>query len=1056
MKVASVRDSKFLNEKHHTIINKYSNNSFSFKGQLEDDFFIASKSGDIPTQMKNLKDLRFDINEVDIDTGNNFLHYVLKNGNKQLINIALLLLGKKAVNDKNLANSVIQKINNEGKRPYDYISDTVVLNNLNKLSGNNIFLSKKDVQTSQVQKEEIFDDSLNKLPEGALITIPSLDDDDEFDFAYGKLSSLEKGEETDEIVETKEVEKEKTTKTSKNDIYDIYAVPALEEAAGLNKAKEILINRIIKPLNNNQKVVDSGFLIYGTAGNGKTFLLDSLQKSLKKDKIDANKFGKLVDAAIDKAGGDAEKQKKNIAEILSKNIIKVDSVQDLETVIDFAKENFRTTGIQTVIYIDEIKGILPDVSAPYSKEVTKVEQLIENSAQKGFILLATTREKDAIKPDSIRKGRFDEQIEVKLPAQDERKSLISKYLPANNLNSEEINGLVKQTSGFSYLNLHKILVKANEIDATDAAALKEQIQKYAKENNLGNISESGTTVNYDPPSLPRSIIKSPANFNEVAGMQDIKLKFQKLIIDRLKPEALERFKRNGRPPVKAGFLLYGPPGTGKTFIAKALAGETGLPLYELESSSFENSLVGESEKKLKEIFDKLETKFQETGEYSILFIDEANSILGNRENLNDFKSGLVDEFLKRLNNAGEKGIITIIATNFKDKIDKAVLSRLGESILIPTPDNEARKAIVEMTFKNVETVKNISEKDIDIIASMLAGLSARDIVNILSNTIDTPLAYSDKPLTLEDFKREISQFALSHDMPEINDRNKTSAYDTYLKRIKITANDPQNLDDLGGMEEVKKKLLEAVSFESEYPDIAERLKQNRAGQSSNVLLYGDPGCGKTFIMKALAAHLNLPLYEFKLSEQSSSFIHATTEKIGKIFNQLKEKYEKTGEKSILILDEFEDIAGRRENNTMSSHKQEETNALLKDISNASKNGIIVVAATNFYNQIDDAMKRPGRFIQINVPKPDFESRADILRKALGGREIAENVVNDEISISKLAEITEGFSVADITETIATFIKNSIMMRVEKLSVEDFIDTFNKFKEEKLLAQSKGV
>jgi len=1012
----------------------YSKNRITFKGALEDEFFRASKSGDFSTQLRNLKDLKFDVNEIDPETGSNFLHFALKSGNKSIINQALILFSRKAVNDSNLADTIINKSDNSDKKPYDYTEDTAVINNLQRLTGKEIASTSviKTEPTPEKVPETVQDNKLNELPAGTVIKVPSLDDEDE------------------EVLDIKPIQLPETP-------LSLVSLPLIE-IAGHNAAKEILINRIVKPISEGRQVVDSGFLIHDNSSNGKTFLLDSLEKSLNRTRIDAETFGSLMDDAVINSNGDREKQKKDKANIISQNIIQVAGVQELEIAIGYARENYKSAGQQAIIFVDEIKGLLPDVAAPSSKEVTYIEQLIENSASRGFVLVATTREKDAIKPESVRKGRFDEHIELKLPNDKEREEVIKKYFTGSSvLSDKEFISFVKLTSGFSYLNLVKFLNKIEESDSADFEHIKNRLQKYAKENGLGKLSDKGTTVNFDPVDLPREQIDRPKNFSDVAGMNDVKYKFQKLLINRLKPEAIDRFKKHGNlPPITAGFVLHGAPGTGKTYIAKSLAGEMGIPLYKMDSATIKDKWVGESEKKVKRIFDQLEKKFEETGEYSILFIDEADDLLAKRENSSESNSKLVNLFLQRIEGSAKRGVIVITATNFKDKLDSAILSRLGTPIEISLPDAELRKSMINLEFSRVpEITGNISEDERNELASRLSGFTSRDIDYILTSTIGDRISESEEPLTAADFKREINKFAQEHGLPEINDRNKTSAYDTFLKRVKISSDDPQTLDDLGGMKEVKEKLLEAVSFEASNPDIAERLKRNRAGNPSSVLLYGEPGCGKTFIMKAVAAHLNLPLYEFKLSEQGSMYIHDTTNRIGKIFAQLKEKYEKTGEKSILMIDEFEDVAGKRDNATWAVHKEEETDALLKEIANAPKNGIIVVTATNFYNKIDDAMKRPGRFVQIYVPHPDYESRFDILKKTLSDREIAEQVVANEDNLKKLAEITDGFSIADITETITPFIKNSILKRVDKLSVDDFVELFTNFKKEKELAKEKG-
>ncbi len=984
----------------------------SFKGQLEDRFWEDTHDGNIQGQIKCISNIKFDIYEKDIQNGDNFLHAVFKSKNNQLINKALILLGQRINSNREQTISLLSDVNNENKTPAEYITDSTTISRLQRLTGKSIKgLTQESIKTVPNIPAQETKNKLNELPSGTKLQIPDIDED--FD--------------DEDTIETNIVQQDFSN------IKQIETFVPLEEAAGAQKAKKLLLDKIVNPMKEGQQVKDSGFLLYGNTGCGKSFLLNSLAKSLNKEIINSRKFEEMLNSEA--------KSDSDLQTIFDNYIVQVEDVQQLETVIDCAKENYRNNQKQAVIYIDEIKGILPDVNAAVSNSVTKAEQLIENSASKGIILVATTRDKNSLSVDSIRAGRFDNHIELKLPDQKEREELLNKYNTHENIQTANIDLILKKTTGFSYVDMFKTIERLNVLKTLNTNNIDSTIQNYARENNLGEISENGTTYNYDT-VIKRERIKHPANFSEAAGMEDVKTKFKKLLIDRLKPEALERFKKNGsRAPIKSGFLLYGSPGTGKTYIVESLAGEMNIPLYKLDSSRFEDKYVGETEKNLKKIFDQLETKFKETGEYSILFIDEADSILSNRENSGEYKSGIVNQLLQYINNSAQRGIITITATNYKDKIDKAVLSRLGEQIAVSQPDIESIKSIIDLAIKNLKIADNISNDDIAEIAARLNGFSARDIDTILSNTIDTQLSYTDEQLTVEDFKREINNFAITHELPEINDRNKTSSYDTFIKRLKISSDDPQNLDDLGGMKDVKEKLLQVVGFDMLNPDIVERYKLNKVKEQGGALLYGEPGCGKTYIMKALASHLGLPIYEYKLSEQGSSYLHQTTSNIGKIFNQLKEKYEKTGEKSILMIDEFEDVSPRRDT-SLNEHKQEETDALLKEIQNARQNGIIVVAATNYYDKVDDAMKRPGRFKAIEVPLPDFDSRKDIIKKSLQGREIVQGISNNDDTINKLAQCSDGFSIVDITETINLLIKTSIDNRVDKLTENDLKNAFN--------------
>jgi len=1003
--------------------NRYSHcnisDSVSFSGQLEDTFFQAIKEGNQKLSIDSLSKINFNIVEQDIENGNNVLHYVIQDNSEALWEKLHSLLKNIVfrVTPEKVDRALMTK-NKNNKLPYECAIDDVFLkriqNDINEITKNR----KPRIENPIVEKSSNLYNPIitevekveNKVVGNEISTSTEIDTDLDFDdFMPVKgiantalaVNSKEKGELFSDVI-------------------------------GLNNAKQVLKEFIVDPIEKNKPILVNGILLYGQGNNGKSYLVESLCKHLNKEIISTRKVLGLLDGV--------NQAPKEIEKILSRYVISIsiDDYRDVDNVLEYIKTNYKNTNKQTMMFIDEIAKIFQtdQNSGRYSyRDVPEFMRKFDNFSLNGGVLIGTTNDIEYIQEDLLRSNRFQKRVELKFPNQDERRQIFENFL-GDKLQISDLDHqkIIKKTAGFSYGDLSAILrILDAENDEINYKLLDEIVEKYAEENNMGQLSDEGTTSNYDTKLLSREQIDT--NFSDVAGMEDIKNIFRKTIIDRLKPEVKQRFSENKRPFISTNFLLYGPPGTGKTFIVKALSGEAKVPLYIIDGASFMDKYVGESEKNLKKIFKQLETKFKETGEYSILFIDEGNKILGKRDNINSKDSEYVEQLLQYLDNSYKRGIITITATNYKDKIDDAVLSRLGQQIMIGFPDIETIRSLIEILLKDINTASNIKEQDIYEIASRLRGFGSREVTQIITGIIDENLQAGNKKLCLDDFKSGISIYAQSHELPAINERNRTSAYDKFIKRLEILSSDPQSLDDIGGMQETKEKLLNAVMASSLKPEILERYKNNRIKGQNGILLYGDPGCGKTYIMKALAAHMNLPIYEFKMSQFGSKFSHETTENIGKVFNQLKNKYKATGERSILMLDEFEDVASRRENEP-NAFRVEETNALLKEISDAERNGIIVVAATNHFDRIDAAMKRPGRFICIEVTSPDLDARKDLIKKALSSREIADKIFENDENFDVLAKETEGFAIVDITETINILIKESIDNNVAKLSLEN--------------------
>lgn len=1029
--VSSLNKQKY-NSHNQNFLNFYSY-KVSFGGELEDKFFKSIKNGDEYTAAGTLNKINFNITEIDNENGNNVFHYILQDNSEMLwskLNTLLKNIVSRVAPNK--IEEALSAKNNENKTPFECAVDSTFLKkvqkDLNLISnkGNNSSesLIKSGIlsqpQQSIVQtNEQTVSANVSPLEDAELVgnetyDISLLNDDMGFDM-FSNLEENIDGQNFPNVI-------------------------------GQEAAKAALEEYIMTPVQNKKPILINGILLYGKGNNGKTYLVEELSKTLDKEIIGTKKILNLL-----------EKQDlppEELEKLLNRYIISIsiDDYRDIDIVLDYVYKNFKNTGNQTILYIDELAKLFQsdfNINGRYSsRDIPEFMRKFDNFALKGGVLIGTTNDIDLIQSDILRSNRFQKKVELKFPGQNERKQILEKYLNGKLvLNDNEYSKIIKKTAGFSYGDLTVIskLLDA-KYDEIDFEVLNKIVQSYAKENQMGELSDEGTTTNYDSAFLRRKPVK--INFNDVAGMDEVKKIFDKTVVSRLKPEVAQRFRDNKRPIISTNFLLYGPPGTGKTFIVEALSGESHIPMYKIDASSFMDKFVGESEKNLRRIFNQLETKYNETGEYSILFMDEANKILGRRDGLNKRDSEYVEQLLQYIDNSFERGIITITATNYKDKMDDAVLSRLGQQIMIGYPDLETIKSLVKLQFKNIKCASNITDDDIAIISRSLRGFGSREIKQMITSIIDENLQGENKELTLQDIKNGISLYAQSHELPAINERNRTAAYDKFIKRLEIRTTDPQSLDDIGGMQDVKENLMNAVMSSSLKPEIEQRYKANKVKEQNGILLYGKPGCGKTYLMKALAAEMDLPIYEFKLSNFGSKWAHETTENIGKVFNQLKEKYQKTGEKSILMLDEFEDIASKREGEINSS-RIEETNALLKEISDAARNGIIVVAATNNFAQIDDAMKRPGRFVCIEVTPPDFKAREDIIKKSLAGREIAEKLFEDENNFSILASETEDFVIADITETINKCVKTSIDNYVDKLTLDDLQKAFKQRKEEKI-------
>ena len=825
---------------------------------------------------------------------------------------------------------------------------------------------------------------------------------------------------------------EKLTDDNPTAIYDTYIKRSaidypkdFSDVAGMSQLKKELTNLIVKRMEPKTRkkfeeakmpLFNDGFLLYGPPGCGKTFITEALagESKLPLYKIDKSVYD-------DSLKGQAAK---NIRRIFEQLINK-----------------YEKTGEYSILFFDEADAIFPrrgTSGALNDEETNMMLQYLNNCTRRGIIPILATNFKEKIDDAIIRTGRIGTQIEIPTPDLEARKELFKLIIKdkdiTKSVTDENIEELAKMLEGFVSSDITHIAKNTidqalvNGVETLTVEDFKNAIKTFAKQRDLSaDFGERDKTVQYDK-FKKRARIKYPSNFSDVAGMESTKEQLRRSIVNKLKPDVQERFKNANEKLFSDGFLLYGKPGNGKTFIVEALAGETGLPLYVVSKADYDTSFKGEAIKNIEKLFRQLEEKFEKTGEYSLLFFDEAEAIFPKRGTSSNFSDEETNLMLTKLNNAPSRGIIPILATNFSEKIDPAVLrsGRIGKHIEIPSPDFEARKSMFEQKIKGKELTKHITDDDIASISRMLNGFCAADITHLASATIEKALDEGVEELTVEDFKEAIKNFSKERNLPEVNDLNITSQYDTILKRTIIKPKDPHSLNDIGGMKEVKEAMLESVIMAND-PEIKAINEENGIESPNGVLLYGPPGCGKTFIMKAVAAQAQLPLYQMKMSEIGSMYANQTSSNIKAIFDQLKNKFEKTGEPSILFLDECDSFFASNNGIGGNSERNQDLNTLKEEMNNAGTNGIIIVAATNEIQNINPAILRDGRFdTKIYVGLPDKESRYDLIKKDLAKRKLTEELSQDEDVLNQLVEISEGLATVSIVKAITECIRKAII------------------------------
>jgi transitional endoplasmic reticulum ATPase len=528
-------------------------------------------------------------------------------------------------------------------------------------------------------------------------------------------------------------------------------------------------------------------------------------------------------------------------------------------------------------------------------------------------------------------------------------------------------------------------------------------------------------------------------YDELGGLKNEVQKIREMV--ELPMRHPELFDKIGVEAPK-GVLLYGPPGTGKTLLAKAVAGETNAHFISLSGPEIMGKHYGESEEKIREIFTQAEENAP-----SIIFIDEIDSIAPKRDEVSgELEKRIVSQLLTLMDGMKSRGkVVVIAATNRPDSIDPALRrpGRFDREIEIGIPDDEGRLEILSIHTRGMP----IDEKvDLKQISKTTHGFVGAD---------------------LEVLSKEAAMKSLRRVLPEIDyDEEKISS--EILEKIQISSDDfrdalkevsPSALrevqvqvpnvswDDVGGLDELKEELKEAVEWPIKYKDAYDYVDVE---SPKGILLHGPPGTGKTLIAKALAKMTESNFISIKGPELLSKWVGESEKGVREIFRKARQ-----AAPCIIFLDEVDALVPRRGSGGSDSHVTENVvSQILTEIDGLEElNNVLIIGATNRLDIVDEALLRPGRFDRIiKVPNPDEKGRQHIFeihtkKKPLG----------NDVKISEIVKLTDNFSGAEIAavanRAAIAALKRYVGGKSEnvkeiKINQQDLIDAVDKVKPRK--------
>ncbi len=430
-----------------------------------------------------------------------------------------------------------------------------------------------------------------------------------------------------------------------------------------------------------------GVLLHGPPGTGKTLLAKAV----------ANESG-------------ANFYSINGPEIMSKWYGQ--SEENLRKIFEDAEKN-----TPAIIFIDEIDAIAPkreEVTGEVERRVvSQLLTMMDGLKGRGkVIVIGATNRPDSLDPALRRPGRFDREIEIGVPNQEGRLEILqihSRNMPlAKDVNLKK---LAEKTYGFVGADLEALCKEAAMHTLRrilpDLSSLKDkELPREVIEKLTVTKEDFDYAMQKVEPSAMREVLVEIPNvkWEDIGGLEEIKQKLKEMIEWPLKyPEKFELFHIT--PP--KGILLYGPPGTGKTLLAKAVANESGANFISVKGPELLSKWVGESERKLREIFRRAKQAAP-----SIIFFDEIDAMTRTRGmSTTQVVDTLVSQLLTELSGMEElKNVVVIAATNRPDMVDYSLLrpGRFDRHILVPPPDEKSRREILKIHLRNVPLSKNVN------------------------------------------------------------------------------------------------------------------------------------------------------------------------------------------------------------------------------------------------------------------------------------------------------------------------------------------------------------
>ncbi|KAI5956298.1 RIX7 [Candida jiufengensis] len=546
-----------------------------------------------------------------------------------------------------------------------------------------------------------------------------------------------------------------------------------------------------------------------------------------------------------------------------------------------------------------------------------------------------------------------------------------------------------------------------EDNYNDGSGTKRKLKEASKSNS----KKQKRKINYTLPEV---------NLSMLGGIENVTTQLLELIgLPILHPEL---YLSTGVEPPR-GVLLYGPPGCGKTTVANALAGELNVPFINISAPSIVSGMSGESEKKLREIFEEAKLVAP-----CLIFMDEIDAITPKRDGgaQREMERRIVAQLLTlmdelTMDKTENKPVIVIGATNRPDSLDSALrrAGRFDREICLNVPNEGQRESILRAMTKKIklENGINFNYKELSKLTPGYVGADLKSLVTAAGVSAIKRIfeAMSEKQVELIQSSVDLMEIdskdgkltdgLLSRRFEGKSDEEKLSTIQKFLQgnpnplkksqleNLCITYQDFVNAlptvqptakregfatvpdvtwQNVGALTKIRTELHMCIVQPIKKPELYLKVG---ISAPSGILMWGPPGCGKTLLAKAVANESRANFISIKGPELLNKYVGESEKAVRQVFQRAR-----ASKPCIIFFDELDALVPRRDS-SMSESSSRVVNTLLTELDGLNdRNGVFVVGATNRPDMIDPAMLRPGRLDKtLYIELPTQDERYEILK-----------------------------------------------------------------------------